>query len=114
LGLDYWDVTHCWHRGPIDDCEETNDRALARCATNWQYLYAVFHWNLPLVQDENDKGLETIFVHECMHVFLHELRHETDDWLDHEERVAQMLAKAIIWVRNSEREALKPTVTLSV
>ncbi len=106
LGLLYWHIVYCWHRGPIDDCEETTG-AMARCAVRWEYLQAAIHWDLTQVADHTDEELEIIFVHECMHVFLNELRHETDDWLLHEERVAQMLAKAFIWVRNSEREAQK-------
>ncbi len=105
LGLYYWEVTHCWHRGVIDDCEEITPTALARCWVKWEYLTASIHWNLVEVEAHTDAQLETIFVHECVHVILNELRHETDDWLLHEERVAQMLAKAFIWVRNSEREA---------
>lgn len=105
LGLDAWDISHCWHRGAIDDCDEGAFQALACCETHWQYLHAMIHWNLTQVGDQTDKELETAFVHECMHIFLGEVRGEPDDWLDHEERVAQMLAKAFVWVRNAERAA---------
>lgn len=109
LGLDYWDITLEFYRGRLpSEGEDDGADPLARCKVKWQYLYATISWDLEAVAEESDGELERIFVHECMHVFLHELRHSTDDWLDHEERVAQMLAKAFVWVRNQERESAPP------
>lgn len=109
LGLAYWQIKHHFYRGPLPDGNEGGDSALARCQVHWQYLHAAISWDLEKVAEESDDDLELIVVHECMHIFLHETREE-DDWFNHEERVAQMLAKAFLWVRDVE-QAVAPNVT---
>lgn len=49
----------------------------------------------------SDEEIEYVVVHELMHVFLNEMREQGQQ---HEERVATLLAKAFLWVRDQTRE----------
>lgn len=59
---------------------------------------------LPVMEELTDDELEEIFVHECGHILVNEMRGDPDDWLDHEERVVSTLTKAFLWVRSAFAE----------
>jgi len=103
LGLRWWriDVVYCRDEFEVDGAPARD--TMASCKANWRYLQATVTWNMPRVRDEDDdEVLERSFVHECMHVFLNEMREtNNDDWLSHEERVASMLTSAFLWVRQA-------------
>lgn len=101
LGLRWWHVRLCYHRDADDSGLDGVNRRLARCETNWAYLEATIHCYVPALVDLEDWEVELGFVHECMHIFLNEMRelvHNGENWLQHEERVATLLAKAFCWV----------------
>lgn len=97
LGLLHWKVQIEFCREGIDDeCGEGNAVA-ADCTTSWEYLETRIRWSMPVISRMDDRDLEMVFVHECMHTFLAEAR-EPEGQALHEERVATMLAKAFLWV----------------
>jgi hypothetical protein len=102
LGLLHWDWALEFHRDGLptykDDADQGYSRA-AEVAVRWQYEHFRLSVNVPHLAEVSDKDLDKIIVHECMHVFLHELRNVTDDWLKHEEHAASALTKALLWAR---------------
>lgn len=103
LGLTWWNIALEYARDNYDGRDGAQP-TVAYCKADWRYVHARIVWNMPLVAEQDDAELERIFVHECMHIFLHEMRwaetRDTDS-LDHEERVATMLTKAFLWLRES-------------
>lgn len=103
----WWHIDVEWNRG----CYEDAPRTVGRCTVQWEYLRATIAVFLPEVQKLSDEALEWLWVHECMHVYLNELRPmagddhvSASDWLDHEERVCTLLAKAFCCVRDYAKE----------
>lgn len=106
LGLRWWTVTHMYDREGIDFAPAETDggyrwQTAATCYPHWQYRTVEVKWNMPLVVACEDAELEYIYVHEMMHVLLHEMRPEegTADERAHEERVASTLARLFITMR---------------
>ena len=118
LGLHWWRITYDWYRHDMPDDEGKPDLASAmRCAARWEYLDATIKINLELVATLEDARLEWIFVHELMHIFLKEQRWDDDDSKDsmnHEERVASMLAMAFIWIRDFVEEGKAPALKAEI
>ncbi len=65
----------------------------AICHTNWQYMEAKINVNSDVLEGLSNDDIEYAAVHELMHVFLNEMRYEG---IDHEERVATMLARSFL------------------
>lgn len=111
LGLGFWSITLVWAREDYHESEPGTPRSsIARCKADWRYAHATITFNVPKFVDEDDDDLEGIVVHELMHVFLSEARWvdgEDSDSLDHEERVATMLAKAFRWAIQPENGLVK-------
>lgn len=108
IGLGWWRITNSYDRTGEDFHDSVSvvggfrTGTVARCFPEWRYGIATIVWNMPEVETQDDEQLELVFVHELMHIFLHELRGDEDgDHLDHEERVASTLAKGFIWARNA-------------
>jgi len=107
LGLGWWRITNSYDRTGEDFADAAqvdhgfHTGVAARCYPEWRYLMATIVWNMPEVERMDDETLEIAFVHELMHIFLHELHSDDEDHLAHEERVASMLSKAFIWARNA-------------
>ena len=105
LGLKWWNIDTVYDRASTD----FEDGCVARVSCRWEYAHASMLWNMPLAFQQTDDELERIFVHECMHIFLHETRAGTNcecPWdIRHEERVATMLQKAFLWVHVAAFEA---------
>lgn len=117
-GLGWWRMTYVWVRDPAvagENGASSKDTG-AVCSVSWQYLCATITFYLPTLADEDDDHLEWIIVHELMHVFLREMRWTNDDGdnIDHEERVATMLAHGFLWTRiagwNEAKDSLEPDV----
>ena len=99
LGLKWWDIDIEYNRGAREDSD--HGHASMACTVNWQYMHATIHI-YPRVLDVDDEEFEMMFLHECMHIFLHETREwEVGNAIHHEEHVAQMLTKAFLWLRDS-------------
>lgn len=108
LGLGWWDLDFAYARDDYEPPDSLSpkerDRSLAYCNVDWRYGHATITWNMPRVAEQTDEKLERAFVHELAHIFLNEMRWARDgdaDHLDHEERVATTLTKAILWLRDS-------------
>lgn len=98
LGLKWWTIDTVYDREGTD----FQEGCVARVSCRWEYAQASILWNMPSAFTHDDVSLERVFVHECMHIFLHETRAGTHcecAWdIRHEERVATMLQKAFLWV----------------
>ena len=111
IGLGWYKIDHEYARDdyePPDHKGTAKENSLAHCHTDWRYGTACITWNMPVVKEQNDADLETAYVHELSHIFLHEMRWTAgneEDSLDHEERVASTLTKAFLWLRDSLVEA---------
>lgn len=107
LGLLWWNVemVYCREGIPQDNPERAaeNWQPMARAKVLWPYLRLVIEWNMPEVAERNDDDLERIFVHECCHALVNEMRewhdHPAESAIDHEERVVTMLTNAFLWVQ---------------
>ena len=102
LGLGWWTITHEYERdsGRFEsDTDASSASVLASCKADWRYLKATITWNMRHLQDTSDDYLEKAFVHELMHVMLHELSVDDSHHNASEERVASTLANAFVWVR---------------
>lgn len=112
LGLRWWRTEMAYYREglPEDMKRERGTSVAATTKADWKYLDALISFDLMLTKDIDDEHLEWLFIHEMMHVLLHEMRwqeHENADNLDHEERVATMLAKAFVWTYEAGQESVK-------
>lgn len=106
LGLGWWDIQYAYARDDYEPPKQASseDHSVAHCSADWRYGYACITWNMPLVREQDDEKLERIFVHELQHIFLHEMRwtaDNSDDSIDHEERVASIYTKAFLWLRDA-------------
>lgn len=108
----HWTLTYAFHRDGIPG--ETPDAGgwvgTMKCHAQWAYRKAKIDVDLENIADLDDGDLETMFVHETMHCILHEMRQIVpdkcancasdrtlaDNWLPHEESVAQQLAITIV------------------
>ena len=112
IGLGWWKIVISYDRTGEDFAESVKkegglrSQIAARCFPDWKYGMATILWNMPALPDLDDDDLEQMFVHELMHIFLNETRsgNNSDDWLDHEERVATTLAKGFLWIRDRARD----------
>lgn len=101
LGLGSWAIRHEYCRQADDLAHPEDADAVATCRADWRYLRATVGWNIWQLSALTDKELEKTYVHELMHVFLNELQKKG---MDHEERVAETLAVAIIWCRDDAKK----------
>ena len=97
-GLGWWNVTSGYPDG-INDGE-----VAGTCEVKWEYLTAHIDFGITALRHMSDDEIEYVVVHELMHVFLNEMREQGQQ---HEERVATLLAKAFLWVRDQTREERK-------
>jgi hypothetical protein len=93
LCLGYWRIT-------TEFCDshefiriENSTTALAFCHANWTYLTAIIRVNNDHLQEEEDSRIVFIVVYELGHCLLNEMREEG---IDHEERVATLLAQSFL------------------
>ena len=99
LGLRWWRTSLIFVETWNSDMD-----AIAICDCKWQYMEAVVTVNLNMIADCNEEEIERVIVHELMHVFLNEMR---ESGIKHEERVAETLCKAFMWVRCQALEEVK-------
>lgn len=75
----------------------------AHTHANWPYLSARICFNCPSCAHYDADQLETLFVHECAHILVHEMRAGTrcdcEYDIRHEERVCTILAQAFLWTK---------------
>lgn len=96
LGLRWWTVTHVYCRDRDEMPEDARSSAAAAVRSHWQYMTASVYWYIPDIADVDAKELESIYIHEALHILVNEMRVKD---LDHEERVVSHLTKVILWVK---------------
>ena len=96
LGLGLWGIK-IHYRDRVQPSGEVDGADVAMSVVaQWQYLRADIEVFVPSVRTLGDKDLELYVVHELMHIFVNEM-HELSDTANHEERVCESLAKAVLW-----------------
>ena len=98
LTLDEWDITNEYTDGSIIVDGELSSGAVAAAAVRWEYRRATISWNTQAVAQMNDADLEEVFLHEAMHVLLHEMREVVAGNIKAEERSATTFARVILRV----------------
>jgi hypothetical protein len=98
LGLGHWDLSFKCADGTIEPA--SGDTVAGEANVSWKYENAVITFYPDVLKDMSEDEIEKLVVHELMHVFLNEMREEG---IDHEERVATMLAKAFLWVKGVDK-----------
>lgn len=109
IGLGWWTI----HINYYDDIADTNvsdgvSSVGMDVVPNWKYMEATIRVNLTNVDKLDDDTLEYMFVHELMHIFVNEMREyqNSENPINHEERVCTQLAKAMLWaVENIKKES---------
>ena len=107
LGLKWWKLDLVYSRTPLDS-SKPGFYCQAKTSVAWEYLDATITWNMEAIEGLSDEELEKIFVHECCHILVNEMRMWGPSKLDeeklheamlHEERVVTQLALAFLWTR---------------
>ena len=81
-------------------------RCHGQCVAKWQYLKATLRFDVEAVNDLDDEELDHLFVHECCHALVNEMREwDGEHGIDHEERVVTMLTNAFGWMWQAGRDA---------
>lgn len=108
LGLGWWRIDFEYEReepeftgstdyAPLDIDGIWRNVAVTRCDPN--YLKATIVFYIVQIRKLDDEELETVFVHECMHVILSPMH--TKQTAKSEELVATKLAQSFIYTFNS-------------
>lgn len=113
LGLDEWHLNFVYERGLLQADDGAYDADIAGLATvRWQYRRATLSFSIPACMDMDDDELETLFVHECGHVLVNEMRDDKPGrGIPHEERVVTTLERVFrstyaAGLERGKREAL--------
>jgi len=105
LGLRWHNFSICYDNNWKEFDKKTDQRSGMRIYPDWRYMMFEIWVNLPPLRELSEETIEHMVVHECMHVFLNELRIEgSEQHNNHEERVATMLENAFLYVRDQVKE----------
>ena len=106
VGLGWWRWDFAWRRERHAGDETENTSTPFTIDPLWEYGRVKLTAYLPTVAEWDDEELEEAFCHELGHVFACELRplEITDEYRQHEERVATMIGKAFVWLRDHLQE----------
>jgi len=92
MGLSDWKIDVSYHTylhtGP------SGNNTIAVTNVHWQYMDACIQINLAVSQDQTEKDIEKVVIHELMHVVVNEMR---EDDIKHEEKVVTMLSNIMWW-----------------
>jgi hypothetical protein len=94
LGVEAWDIDF-----RLRD-EDTDKTIAGETTADWRYLTATIALTPDKLNEMSDKEAEGLIVHEYMHVILDEMK---AGGVDHEERVATMLERAFMRLREAVR-----------
>lgn len=104
LGLTHWNFDTEYCRVPMGEVD--GFRRVATASVKWEYLDALLSFNMLEIRDMDDDRLEEVFVHECCHVLINEMREwdngSVEAKIRHEERVVCTLTNAFLWVRKAD------------
>jgi hypothetical protein len=121
LGLHWWYVTYSYAREPLKSEVAEGRTCLAQTMVDWEYLKATITFDMQAIAGEKDDDLEVAFVHECIHIFVNEMRQwaeseipsgKMDEAMKHEERVVTQLTNAVIWSRRAGLDDGKKSLRL--
>lgn len=110
LGLRWWKVKFSYSREPLKSDAAEGRTCLAQTMVDWEYLNATITFDMQAIVEQSDGALEDTFVHECLHVFVHEMRmwagpvvtdEKQEEAMKHEERVVTQLTNALLWTRQT-------------
>ena len=93
LRLTGWKLKYEYSRGKFERDGSYDHEAVAIAKVNWPYCMATITFDMEYVAVLDDAELEEVFVHECVHVLLREMR---EDGIDHAERVTTQLTWVIL------------------
>lgn len=119
LGLRWWKVDIVYSRESLSTERHKEDGHICQATTqvDWEYINATITFDIQAISLLKDEELESIFVHECCHILVHEMRMwalpemsqgKLDEAMKHEERVVTQLAKAFLWTREAGVKEGKP------
>ncbi len=98
LGLGMWNIDIYYDKVDFDT---GSGYEVGRSSVNWKYLEASLTFHTNQMKDFDEEKIEKIVIHELMHVMLNEMR---ETGIEHEERVASMLQRAIWFVKDAENK----------
>lgn len=105
LGLLWWKVDILYYDDPSEILKhfhvDDDSITLARSYSDWRYGTAKVIINLPALAELSPDEIETVIVHELVHVLVNEMR---EGELHHEERVVSCLTKAFLWTREAGKK----------
>lgn len=70
FGIENWRVNIHFYRGAIPG----NEDAAGCCHSLWEYLDATLEFNLAELAENDDEQLESVVVHELLHIIVDELK----------------------------------------
>lgn len=97
MGLGWFKIGMEWKR-VID---EQSPSCAARVETQWQYRQAHITWYLPNTMNQKDDDLDSIVVHEFVHILINPLTivDRSEDLGVQHEYATETIARAMEWVR---------------
>ena len=111
LGLKWWKVDIVYSREPIPSSAGEGWNCIGKASVRWEYLDAKITFDMQAIEGMDDDRLEQLFVHECCHILVHEMREwcqseglGTDAMaaaMKHEERVVCQLTSAFLWTHKA-------------
>jgi len=96
LGLKWWTIKCRYFDDPERFEKENGWHALARTYADWRYMTASIEFNVPACEQQSERDLEDVVVHELCHILVNEMR---EGEIHHEERVCTRLAQAFQWTK---------------
>lgn len=99
LGFNRWKVKIIFQR----ELKEDNPKTAATCSAMWEYMDMLLTFYVPVMEDMDERAIEAIFVHECLHGLVNEMREWTPDRMYHEEHVITQLTQAMLWAKYDGR-----------
>lgn len=118
LGLKWWSIDIEYSRVPLETDAGAEWVCTAKASAKWEYLRGTLSFNVIELISKPDEELERIFVHECCHLLVNEMRmwgekrmseRECDEAMHHEERVVCGMTSAFLWTFKAGVDAAKAT-----
>lgn len=94
MGLGYWDIAAVMKTEKLK--KKGGGIICGRTWVEWKYCTAYIEFYINNMAGFSEQKVEEVVVHELTHVLLNEMQKKG---IDHEERVATMMRKAMIWTK---------------
>ncbi|MGK2898834.1 MAG: hypothetical protein ACSLE9_09130 [Burkholderiaceae bacterium] len=96
LRLFEWEVELRYSRGPFEVNGTRDSDAVGMASVQWPYRKATLTFDVTETAGYSDAYLEQVFVHECVHVIVNEMRDDEGGSCLHEERVVSTLTTILL------------------